>query len=88
MAAEVMIMGAYAAAAVVIAAALAMCFAKPLRGVLRFLLNFAFGTAVMFVVNTAFPKIAVGINPFTAFSSGVLGFPGTVMVYILKNLIC
>lgn len=90
MAAEVKLMNtcAAAAAAAVIVAVIAMCLVKPLRGVLHFLLNFILGTAAMFVVNTAFPKIAVGINPFTAFASGVLGFPGTVMVYILKNLIC
>lgn len=77
-----------AAAAAVIVAVIVMCLVKPLRGVLHFLINFALGTAAMFIVNAAFPKIAVGINPFTAFASGILGLPGTAMVYILKNLIC
>lgn len=61
---------------------------KPMRRILVFLLNAASLTAVMLGVNAAFPHIAVGINPFTVFVSGLLGLPGTATVYILKNLIC
>jgi len=75
-------------AVAVIIAILVICIVKPLRGIIYFLVNTVIGTAVIFIVNTAFPNIAVGVNPFTVFTSGVLGIPGTAMIYILKNLIC
>lgn len=66
----------------------AACAVKSFGKIAKFVLGTFSAVAVMFAVNTLFPDFSVGINPFTVFTSAVLGLPGTVMVYILKNLIC
>jgi hypothetical protein len=45
------------------------------------------GGIALYSVSHFFPAIAVGINAVTCLSCGILGFPGFIMLFILKILL-
>lgn len=52
---------------------------------INFILRAVMGTVGIFVINYALAarqvQVAVGINPLTVLTSGVLGFPGVAVLY-------
>lgn len=62
-----------------------MCL-KPLKTILKFLINSFCGILIIFVINTigSMWGIHIGINPFTAIVVGVLGIPGVIAILIAQ----
>ena len=56
--------------------------------VLNFLLRSITGTLVIFGVNQILEfydfSVAVGVNPITVLTSGILGFPGVILLFGIK----
>ena len=61
-------------------------FAKPLGAVLKLLLNTALGIFALFLFRTLEPLtgLHLGLNLFNASVLGVLGFPGFVLLLLLR----
>lgn len=61
-------------------------FARPLKWLLKLLLNSAAGALLMFVFNFfgGFAKFTIGINPASILTVGLLGIPGFALLILLK----
>ncbi len=61
-------------------------FYKPLKFLIKILLNSIFGGIVLFVLNLVGGNIgmSIGINAFTALITGVLGAPGLSLLLLLQ----
>ena len=61
-------------------------FLKPIKFILKLLLNSALGLAFLVLVNflAAPVGIHIGINPVTAIAVGALGIPGVIIILILQ----
>ncbi len=59
---------------------------KPIKIVMKFLLNSIAGVLIVFVINFigSFWGIHIGINPFTAVVLGILGIPGVIMILLAQ----
>lgn len=60
-------------------------FRRKKEWIINFVLRAVTGTAAVFFINgflvSRGVSIAVGINPITVLTSGILGFPGLIMLY-------
>ncbi len=78
-------MGAIMIAASCVLVLLIGAFRKKKEWIINFILRAVVGTAAAFFVNGFLVSqglsIAIGINPITVLTSGILGFPGLVMLY-------
>jgi len=63
-------------------------FAKPIRFILRLLINTALGFAALLLINYlgAGFGISLGVNWVNAAVTGILGLPGVALLLILKYL--
>ena len=63
-------------------------FRKPIRWILKLLLNTAIGFAALFLLNFFGSAIGItlGLNWINALVIGVAGFPGLVLLLLLKSL--
>ena len=74
---------------IILAALLAVLLIGALRRKAEQLLTFLFrlvtGTVMIYFINLAVAsynmEIAIGINPVTVLTSGILGFPGVLLLY-------
>ncbi len=59
---------------------------KPMKTVVKFLVNSLMGMGLCIVINYAFSSfgIHIGINPVTAIILGMLGVPGLIMILIAQ----
>ena len=59
---------------------------KPMKTIVRFLLNSAAGMGLCMLINYIFTPmgIHIGINPVTAVILGMLGVPGLIMILIAQ----
>ncbi len=64
-------------------------FLKPIRWVFKLLINTAVGFVVLWVLNFFgdFFGVTLGLNWINALVVGVFGFPGVVLLLVLKYLI-
>lgn len=64
-------------------------FVKPLKWLLRLLVNAAIGGLILAAVNFAggFAGITVVISPLSALLAGLLGVPGVLLVILLQYLV-
>lgn len=60
-------------------------FRKKKEWIINFILRSVIGTVSIFFINgfliSQGISIAIGINPITVLTSGILGFPGLIMLY-------
>ena len=78
---------------IILAALLAVLLIGALRRKAEHLLTFLFrlvtGTVMIYFINLAVAsynmEIAIGINPVTVLTSGILGFPGVLLLYGSKS---
>jgi pro-sigmaK processing inhibitor bofA len=63
-------------------------FRKPIRWILKLLLNTAIGFAALFLLNFfgSATGITLGLNWINALVIGVTGFPGLVLLLLIKYL--
>ena len=58
---------------------------RKVEWLVNFILRAVMGTIGIYILNYIFASqqisVAVGINPFTILTSGILGFPGIVVLY-------
>lgn len=61
-------------------------FAKPLRWILKLMLNGIIGGLILAAVNFlgGFAGVSIIINPFSALLAGLLGVPGVILVVLLQ----
>ena len=61
-------------------------FLKPIKFVLKLILNSVAGIAIIAVINLigAGAGIHIGLNPVTAILVGVLGVPGVILTLLLQ----
>ena len=64
-------------------------FIKPIRWLVRLLINSVLGGLILAAVNFVggFAGITVIINPITSMIAGLLGVPGVILVVILQYII-
>lgn len=64
-------------------------FAKPLKWVLKLLLNGVIGGLILAAVNFVggFAGINIIINPFSSLLAGLLGVPGVILVVLLQYIL-
>lgn len=64
-------------------------FAKPLRWVLKLILNGIIGGLILAAVNFVggFAGVSIIINPFSALLAGLLGVPGVILVVLLQYIL-
>lgn len=64
-------------------------FIKPIRWLVRLLINSIFGGLILAAVNFVggFAGITIIINPITSILAGLLGVPGVILVIILQYII-
>ncbi len=64
-------------------------FAKPLRWVMKIILNGIIGGLILAAVNFVggFAGVSVIINPFSALLAGLLGVPGVILVVLLQYIL-
>lgn len=81
------------ASAIIFMCVLILCMIS-LRKKMEFLLNFMLravtGMIAVFLINEALAaqnvSVLVGINPWTALTSGILGIPGVALLYGIRLL--
>ena len=61
-------------------------FRKPIRWILKLLLNTAIGFAALFLLNFFGSAIGITLNWINALVIGVAGFPGLVLLLLIKYL--
>ena len=61
-------------------------FRKPIRWILKLLLNTVIGFAALFLLNFFGSGITLGLNWINALVIGVAGFPGLVLLLLIKYL--
>ncbi len=61
-------------------------FYRPLKFLIKIIINSLFGGVILFALNLAgnYFGIGIGINAFTALTTGVLGAPGLSLLLILQ----
>lgn len=59
---------------------------KPIKFIIKILLNSVFGGLLLFLINTVggFFGIHIGINAITAVAVGLLGLPAVILMLILQ----
>jgi len=59
---------------------------KPIKTLIKFLINSALGLGIALVINFigSFWGIHIGINPFSAIALGLFGVPGIIMILIAQ----
>lgn len=64
-------------------------FAKPLRWLLKLILNGIIGGLILAAVNFVggFAGVSIIINPFSALLAGLLGVPGVILVVLLQYIL-
>ena len=64
-------------------------FAKPLRWVLKLILNGIIGGLILAAINFVggFAGVSIIINPFSALIAGLLGVPGVILVVLLQYIL-
>lgn len=64
-------------------------FAKPLRWLLKLMLNGIIGGLILAAVNFVggFAGVSIIINPFSALLAGLLGVPGVILVVLLQYIL-
>lgn len=64
-------------------------FSKPFKAFGNFCINAVIGLSTLFSANFLLSSfgLSVGINLYTAVIAGILGLPGTILLYALKLLI-
>ena len=69
-----------------LAVACAALLRKPLKMVLRVVLNSALGLGVLWLLNSTAPVtgLTLGVNWFNALTVGVLGLPGLGLLLLVK----
>ena len=69
-----------------VALGLVQLFSAPLKLALKVLLNTLLGFAALFLLNaaSALTGFTLGMNLFNAFTIGILGVPGLVLLTLLK----
>lgn len=65
-----------------------LLFARPLKAVLKIILNSAIGCVLIMVFNFfgGLAGLFIGVNAATALTVGILGIPGFVMLLILEGI--
>lgn len=67
---------------------LIVAFRKRKEWIINFVLRMVTGTMAIFFVNGFLVSkgiaIAIGVNPMTILTSGILGFPGLIMLYSIN----
>lgn len=65
-----------------------MClfFLKPIKFILKIVLNAAFGAVMLLGINFAggFFGISLGLNPVTSLVAGYMGVPGALLMFAIK----
>lgn len=63
-------------------------FARPLKWLLKLLLNGVLGGLILAAVNFVggFAGVQVIINPLSSFIAGILGVPGVILVILMQYL--
>jgi len=63
-------------------------FKKPVKFILKLVVNTFLGGLALMLLNTfgSAINLSIGVNPITAFTCGVLGLPGFVLLIIIKLL--
>ena len=66
-----------------------LLYTRQFRWLLSVLRNMAFGVAGLLIFNFFFSSfgLAVGINPITALTIGLLGAPGFLLLYAVQMLV-
>lgn len=61
-------------------------FLKPIKFILRLVLNTLLGGLVLIILNTFGGRIGIqiGVNPLTALIAGLLGLPGVLLLIAAK----
>ena len=64
-------------------------FIKPLKWLLRLVLNSVLGGVILVVTNAlgGFLGLTVSVNVFTALTVGALGLPGLILLYVLQIIL-
>ena len=59
---------------------------KPIRWIIKMILNGVLGGVMLYVINYMGAKIGLNIpiNPINSLVAGVLGFPGVILLIILQ----
>ena len=73
---------------IIIIVCVSMIYTAPLKTLLKILLNSAFGCVFLSISNLFLEKygIHIGISPFTAMFTGILGLPGAIAVILIGIL--
>lgn len=73
---------------ILIAFVVAKLFLKPVKFILKILINSVIAFFVLIVINKFFPYtgIFIGANPITAVVLGIFGIPGLCLLLILQIL--
>jgi inhibitor of the pro-sigma K processing machinery len=73
---------------VLIAALLIFVIRKKLKLILAFLVSGFISVMLMLVVNNFAPfGVTVGVNPVTALTAMILGFPGIICLYVVAGFL-
>ncbi len=64
-------------------------FAKPLRWIIKLILNGIIGGLILAAVNFVggFAGVSIIINPVSALLAGLLGVPGVILVVLLQYIL-
>lgn len=64
----------------------ARIFLKPIKFLLKILLNSVFGAGLLYIINLigSFVGIHIGLNAVTAVAVGLLGIPAVILLLILQ----
>ncbi len=64
----------------------AVLLIKPLRSLLKVVVNASIGCVALFAFNFigGFIGMSIGVNIFTALAIGILGIPGFIMLFVLQ----
>ncbi|MBR5614847.1 MAG: pro-sigmaK processing inhibitor BofA family protein [Clostridia bacterium] len=64
-------------------------FAKPIKWLLKLIINGVLGGLILAAVNFVggFAGIFIAINPLTALIAGLLGVPGVILVILLQYIL-
>ena len=59
---------------------------KPIKFIIKLLLNSVLGAAALFIINTigTIAGIHIGINAVTAVAVGILGLPAIILILLLQ----
>ena len=74
---------------IILACVLTVIFSKPLGKLLKLILRCAIGTVCIIAFNfiSQIFGFFIGVNALTAFTTGILGIPGFIMLLMLKLIL-